>query len=222
MNSKCSTPHTPARRRASARTLCALALLALSCAAAQAQDAAGASQQQHPEDAAPPPMRYIPEEVRTRLSTARDDKSRTRLSVELAEERLASAASLADAGRFEAATAEIGVYEAVVKDAVSFLQQGATGRVNNKKRDLFKRVELALRSHLTRIETIRRTLPAHYAVNFVSTLDLVRGARSEALNAFYSDTVMPDTFDSGPRVPEGERAGGGPPAQADKEKKPQH
>jgi hypothetical protein len=208
------------RKLATARTLCAFALLALACSSALGQDRPAGRQQQQDEHAAPP-MRYIPEEVRARLAAARDDKARTRVSLELADERLASAAAHADAGRFEAATGDIGIYEAVVKDAVAHLQQGLKGRVPNKKRDLFKRVELALRSHLTRIETIRRTLPAHYAFNFANTLEFVRGTRSEALNAFYSDTVIPGDVDRGTHAPEGERAGGGAQPQPDKETKPQ-
>lgn len=221
MNPKCCTPHTPARLRASsARTLCALALIVMACAAAQAQDEAAPAKRLNPEDAEPPPMRYIPDDVRAKLSTARDDKERTRLSIELADQRLTSSASYADAGRFEAATAELGVYEAIVKDSISYLQQGITVRVKNKKRDLFKRLEMSFRSHLTRIETIRRTLPAHYVGNFLNTLEFVRTARSEALNAFYSDTVMPDEADRGMRSAEGERAGSAAAAQPDK--KPQH
>ena len=219
MNPTCSTPHTPARLRASsARTLCALALIALACAAAQAQEE-GDAKRQNPEDSAPPPIRYMPDEVRARLSATRDDKERTRLSIAIADERLTSAAAHADAGRFEQTTAELGVYEAIIKDSIKHLQQGITGRVSNKKRDLFKRLELALRAHLTRIETIRRTLPAHYVANFLNTLDFVRTARSEALNAFYSDTVIPVPVDRGTRSPEGERAGSASAAQP--EKKPQ-
>ena len=217
MNPTFSTPQS----RATTRSLCALALLALACSAALGQDGAAGRQQQQDEHAAPP-MRYLPEDLRSRLAAeARDDKARTRLSLELADQRLTSAAAHADAGRFEAATGDIGIYEAIVKDAVTHLQQGIKGRVPNKKRDLFKRVELALRSHLTRIESIRRTLPAHYAFNFANTLEFVRGTRSEALNAFYSDTVLPGEVDRGTQVPEGERAGGAAAPQPDKEKKPQ-
>ena len=216
MNTTFGTP----RKLSTARTLCALALLALACSAALGQDGAGGREQQQ-DDHAAPPMRHIPEEVRARLAAARDDKARTRVSLELADERLTSCAAHADAGRFEAATGDLGIYEAVIKDAVAHLQQGVRGRVPNKKRDLFKRVELALRTHLTRIETIRRTLPAHYAFNFANTLEFVRGTRSEALNAFYSDTVIPGEVDRGTHGPEGERAGGSAPPQPDKEKKPQ-
>jgi hypothetical protein len=217
MNPLFGTP----QRRATARTLCALTLLALACSAALGQDGAAAGRQQQQDEHAAPPMRHIPQEVRSRLAAANDDKARTRLSLELADERLASAAAHADAGRFEAATGDIGIYEAIVKDAVTHLQQGIKGRVPNKKRDLFKRVELALRTHLTRIESIRRTLPAHYAGNFANALEYVRGTRSEALNSFYSDTVMPDEVERAPRTPEGERAGGSAQPQPDKEKKPQ-
>jgi hypothetical protein len=205
-------PHPSGR---SARTLIMLALLALACGDALAQESA--VQQQR--DDGPPPMRYLPDDVRRRLDAERDPKARTRLSLEIAEERLALAAQQADADHFEAATGEVGVYEAVVEDAVRFLR--TTGRVNNKLRDIFKRFEIALRSHVTRLESIRRVLPAQHAVYLKDAIEFVRDNRDQALSAFYDDTVMPE-----PRRPAaggiatGERAKGNALAAPEVEKKP--
>ncbi|HEV3469037.1 MAG TPA: hypothetical protein VG148_06930 [Pyrinomonadaceae bacterium] len=201
-----STRPAPPRSPAAARALVFAALLACACA-----EAAGQSPTPSPrparEDAAPPPMRYLPEETREKLKAeARDLKDRTKLSIELAEARLASAAAYAAADRFEAATLELGVYEAIVKDAIAFLK--ATGKNSNKIRDLFKRVEIALRSHVPRLETLRRGLPSQHAVHAQATLDFVRDARTEALEAFFDDTIIPERPAPKANAPGGERAKG--------------
>jgi hypothetical protein len=189
-------------------------LLALACADASAQDAAA----QQPRDDAPPPLRYLPDEVRRRLEEAKDAKTRARLSMEIAEERLARAAQHAEQDRFEAATGEIGVYEAVVEDTIRTLH--GSGRVNNKLRDIFKRVEITLRSHVTRLESIRRMLPERHAVYLKSAIEFVRDHRDKALAAFYSDSVIREPHRPELTTPSGERATSSAGAQPEPEKKP--
>jgi hypothetical protein len=216
--------------RLSTRTFALAALFAFACTAALAQeptaphdgavsppDASAAQPQQQREDG-PPPMRYMPEDVRQRVESERDLKDRAKLGMAIAEERLARASQFADADRFEDATAEIGVYEAVVEDTVHFLQ--SSGKVNNKLRDVFKRVEITLRSHVTRLESIRRGLPERHAVYVKDAIEFVRDHRDLALGAFYDDTVIRE-----PRKPAVTTAAGAPAAssaaaQADPEKKP--
>lgn len=204
---------------AAARAFFFAALLACACveAAGQPQDAA---QRPAVPDAAPPPMRYLPDETRAKLAAEGNDlKDRTKLSIELAEARLDSAVALAAADRFDAATLELGVYEAIVQDAVAFLK--STGKTSNKVRDLFKRLELSLRSHVPRIETLRRGLPSQHAVHAQATLDFVRDARSSALDSFFADSVIPMRPPQKALAPGGDRAtGAGPPAPSKQEKKP--
>ena len=140
------------------------------------------------QEAAPPPMKYIPPSERALLNEARDAKARTRLSLELAETRLLRAAQYTGVERFEAASAELGIYQAIVEDAVRFLYE--SGKGDNRTRDLFKRLDLALRAHGPRIETIRRSTPSEDASNVRAAYDATRRARTAALNAFYGDTVM--------------------------------
>jgi hypothetical protein len=209
------SPFKPSR---AARTLFALACLALACAGANAQDAAT----RHQEDGAPPPMRYVPEELRAQLSAARDMKARTRLSLELADAQITRAGEHADADRFDEATRALGIYEALIRDAVTFLQK--SGPVDNKRRDQYKRIEMTLRAHVPRIETLRRGLPAQNAVYAKATLDYIRGLRTEALNAFYDDTVLRETTPPPPPKPETKPGGRGDDASqqspAKNEKKP--
>jgi ElaB/YqjD/DUF883 family membrane-anchored ribosome-binding protein len=202
-----------------ARALLCLALLAGACAEAAAQAQGPAQQPPRREDAAPPPMRYLPEETRAKLASARDLKARTRLSLELADARLLSADAHSAADRFDAATLELGVYEAIIKDALGFLKK-STENSKNKQRDLFKRVELALRAHVTRLETLRRGLPSQHAVHVQTTLDFVRDARSEALEAFFDDTVIPERPPTRQPAPASVRATGANAAQPEQPNKP--
>lgn len=216
-SAKHAAPPRAAGGRGNPTLLLLFTLLALGCAEAVAQDAAQQAQQSR--DNGPPPLRYMPSDVRTRLDGARDLKARARLSMEIAEERLALAAQHADADRFEAATGEVGVYEAVVDDTIRTLH--ASGRVNNKLRDVFKRVEITLRSHVTRLESIRRALPERHAVYLKDAIEFVRDRRDEALAAFYSDSVLREPRLPESTTPEGERATSAVPAQPAAEKKPQ-
>ena len=203
-------------RSAELKSLTLVLILTLfACASAQAQQ-----QSQQREDG-PPPMRYMPPDVRQRLEGAKDAKARARLSMDIAEERLALAAQLAEQDKFEASTAEIGIYEAVVEDTVRTLD-GSTGggKVNNKFRDIFKRVEITLRSHITRLETIRRVLPERHAVYLKDAIDFVRDRRDQALAAFYSDSVLREPRVPDSTTPEGERATSNAAAQPEAEKRP--
>ena len=206
------------QRRASVTLV--LIYIMLACAGARAQDGAAQTPQAQ-RDAGPPPIRYMPSDVRQRLDGAKDAKARARLSMEIAEERLTLAAQLADQDKFEAVTAEIGVYEAVVEDTVRTLHSSTGGgKVNNKFRDIFKRVEITLRSHVTRLESIRRLLPERHAVYLKDAIDFVRDRRDLALSAFYSDSVIREPRRPELTTPAGERATTNAAAQPEAEKKP--
>jgi hypothetical protein len=141
-----------------------------------------------PPQPAPPPMIYIPQAERTQLLSARDDKTRTRLTLELAEARLAHAEQQTELKQFNAATADLGVYQALLEDALQYLYR--TGDGGRGARDLFKRIELSLHKHAARIEAMRRATPGEFAGNVLALVRLVRDLRAEALEAFYSDTVI--------------------------------
>ena len=133
-------------------------------------------------------MVYIPEDERTQLKSARDDKARTRLSLELAEARLVRAEEQTNLKQFNAATAELGIYQALFEDALEHLHRTNDG--GSRARDLFKRIEQALHKHAARIEAIRRTTPSEFSGNIRTLLKLVRELRTEALEAFYSESVL--------------------------------
>ncbi|HEX8632836.1 MAG TPA: hypothetical protein VF703_01645 [Pyrinomonadaceae bacterium] len=165
-----------------------LALLSALLCAASLSSGARAQDLIVPLQAAPPPMVYLPQEARTQLSAADDEKARTRLSLELAEARLARAEQQTELKQFNAAAADLGIYQALLEDALQYLYRTDDGA--SRSRDLFKRIEQSLRKHAVRVETMRRATPGEFAGNLVALGALVRDLRTEALEAFYSDTIV--------------------------------
>lgn len=141
-------------------------------------------------DVAPPPMKAIPRLERTQIDEADDPKSRLKVTLVLAETHLSSAESCNSRSDFPAASAAIGRYWALLEDAFGFLR---TMKIDsNKTRDLYKRLELTLRSHAPRLVAIRRSTPAEYSVWIKEVEEYARNGRTEALNSFYGQTVFRD------------------------------
>ena len=136
-----------------------------------------------------PPMKFVSRTERTQLSATRDAKARARATIELAEARLARAEQLTAEQKYIAASGELGAYEGLIEDALDYLDD--ITKNDNKLRDTYKRLELALRAHCMRLEAIRRVTPAEHAVHVKSICECARSARTEALNSFYGDTVVP-------------------------------
>jgi hypothetical protein len=169
----------------SRRLIVGLGLLAaclLSTAVAGAQDIP------LPEQEAPPPLHVIPQSDRAQLEAERGLKDRVKVSAQLLDSHLLQADQFTNSSHFDEAAAEFGIYYAIVENTLQFLAEA--GERGNKSRDAYKRFELALRSHAPRIESIRRMTPREYSSNVKRVADYARDARSEALNAFYGDTVL--------------------------------
>jgi len=164
---------------------------------------------------APPPMKFVPRSERTQLSSVSDAKAHTRAAIELAEARLARAEQLTAGQQFDAASAELGIYQGLIEDTLRFLGDAAGGK-GNKMRDVYKRLELAIRAHCTRLEAIRRVTPSEYAINVKAICEYARDARDTALNSFYGDTVIKDSAE-GEKVSGDEGAKDSPANQAKKQ-----
>lgn len=163
----------------------AFCLLALGAQAASGQEAPVVQQ-----PSAPPPAKLITKEDRARVAAAKDDKARLRITIEIAEAHLTDAETRSNGEDFDAAAASLGKYHALVEDALTFL--GSRSRDENRTRDLYKRLELALRGHGPRLVAIRRITPLEYAVWVKQLEEFARKGRTEALNSFYGTTVLKD------------------------------
>ena len=136
----------------------------------------------------PPPAKVILREERSQLNQSKDDKARVKLSIELAETHLANVENHTSQQQFEGAAAEAGMYWALIEDALNYMK--TVDRKGNRRRDLYKRLELTLRAHGPRWATIRRSTPAEYAVWIKEIEEFARNGRTEALNSFYDNTVI--------------------------------
>ena len=139
---------------------------------------------------APPPMRFIPREDRDQLEAAKDAKERVRTSIALADTHLVRAEGYTSARKHDSALIELGHYMGLVDDAMVFLSR--MKRDSNRTRDMYKRLDLALRAQGIRLAAIRRLTPAEYAPQIKSAEECARDSRSEALEAFYGQTVIPE------------------------------
>lgn len=164
-----------------------------------------------PPQPAPPPMRYVPEQLRGQLDVlSAKPKDRLRHSLELMEQYLARVEQHTAAHRYDPAAAELGIYLALVDDALAALStvgRSRDGKVDGKTRDLYKRLELALNKHTARIESVRRTTPELYARNVLEAFRHARARRTEALEAFFVETIIrpPDDARSDRAAPPAEQ-----------------
>jgi len=147
------------------------------------------------EQTAPPPLKIITRLERSQLHESKDPKARVKTTIELAEAHLTNAENQTSQHEYDSAAAEAGMYWALVEDALSFMK--TIDRDNNRKRDLYKRLELSLRAHGPRLSNMRRGTPSEYAVWIKEIEDFARKGRTEALNSFYGHTVIHD----GPQSP---------------------
>jgi hypothetical protein len=149
-------------------------------------------QEPHPQDqnAAPPPLKVMSTRERALVNEAKDPKARVKLTIELAEAHIAKAELQTSQSEFDAAAAEAGMYWALVDDLFNYL--GTIKKDNDKTRDLYKRLELSLRAHGPKFAMMRRGTPAEYAVWIKEIEEFTRKGRTQALNAFYGQTVIRD------------------------------
>ena len=138
---------------------------------------------------APPPFKMIVKEERVQIEQqTKDPSKRLRLTIEFATAHLGVAEQHTAQGNFEAAQSEVGMYHALIENVREFM--ASFRRDSNKTRDLYKKLELALRAHGPRLTAMRRITPLEFAVWIKQVEDYAREGRTEALNSFYGHTVV--------------------------------
>lgn len=137
---------------------------------------------------APPPFRTIPKQERSQIEQNSDSGKRLRLTIDFATSHLTVAENYTNQQNYEAASAEVGIYYALLQNALTYMS--GLKRDSNRTRDLYKRLELILRQHGPRLTTMRRITPIEFAVWIKEAEDYAREGRTEALNSFYGHTVV--------------------------------
>lgn len=142
-------------------------------------------------DDAPPPAIVLSKTEAEQLKAENDFKQRTVLCLQIADSYLQRAENSTGSSEFQTALSQLGGYQASIENGLNYLQEKNTND-NKKIRDSLRRLEIALRAHAPRLEMIRRSTPAEFGVHLKSILEFTRDARSRALSAFFSDTVLAD------------------------------
>jgi hypothetical protein len=164
-------------------------LLLLACVqAVAAQDAQSSPQPSPTPLTAPPPFKMIVKEERVQIEQTTDSSKRVKLTITFAGAHLSAAEQHTARENYEAASVEVGMYHALTENALQFLS--TFKRDSNKTRDLYKRLELALRADGPRLTAMRRVTPLEFAVWIKHVEDFARDGRTEALNSFYGHTVV--------------------------------
>ncbi|HEY0427044.1 MAG TPA: hypothetical protein VGC76_04480 [Pyrinomonadaceae bacterium] len=155
------------------------------------------AQTEEPKDAEPPPLKMISKDEKARLQAETDLKARTDLSLALMEARLKKAEEFSSQEAYSEMFTELGGFHALIDDTLSFLNRNDNG--SRKVLNNFKKIEISLRSFISRLEIIRRELPAKFEFYVRGLVKIVRDARTRAVEPLFSDTVVPNV-EVGPNV----------------------
>jgi hypothetical protein len=158
-----------------------------------------------PQMPSPPPMRFVLAEDRNQLTATKDPKARIRLTLELTEAQLMKMEQLTAQKSFPEASESLGNYIGLIEDAMQFV--GGMTQDKNSTRDLYRRLDIALRAQIPRLAVMRRDTPAEYSLHLKAAEEFVRNARSDALDSFYGHTVLrePPNSDAKITTPENKR-----------------
>ena len=141
------------------------------------------------DDLAPPPLKIVTKEDRTKLDSEVDPKAKTKLAVEMLKLRIDAAEKLNAKEDFAGMFRELGHFRGLLDYTLVFLAQQDAKQ--NKSLDNYKRFELCLRAVAPRLETIRGDLPLRYEDYVRGLLIYIREARRKAIEPLFSDTVLP-------------------------------
>jgi hypothetical protein len=145
--------------------------------------------QDDPPDLAPPPLRIVSREELDKLATEDNDiKARTKMVIEMMGIRLTNAEKMNAAENFEGMYREVGHFHALMENGIAFLEK--RNQTAGKVLDNYKRLEITLRGFITRLETIRRTVPIRYEDYLRKLIKFVREARTRATEPLFGDSVV--------------------------------
>jgi hypothetical protein len=148
------------------------------------------AQATHQDDQAPPPLRRISKDEKSRLESSKEPKQRIAAALALMDGRIKRAEELKNAENFDLMFLELGGFHGLMDNTLDFLN--ADLRQRGKALNHFKRYEMGLRTFTPRLELIRRDLPLRYDPYVVRLLKYLRDARTKSIEPFFGDTVIPD------------------------------
>ena len=144
-------------------------------------------------DIAPPPLAILSDVEINQLKSETDIKDRTRLALELMEARLEKSEALCDQKLYRESLDELGNLQALVTDALTFLNRNNTGR--RKVQYNYKRLDINLRQLQPRLELLRRKMPYRFGYHIKNLMKYISKTRAKATDSLFANTVLPDDDD---------------------------
>jgi hypothetical protein len=148
------------------------------------------AQEQFDTDDAPPPLKIISKQEKSLLDTETDVSDRTKLSLELMENRLKKAEDFYARESYVEMSNELGGFSALMDNTLIFLKNNDNG--GGKILNNFKRLEINLRKFSPRLELIRRELPIRFESYIRNLIKSLRQARAKAVETLFDDSVVPN------------------------------
>lgn len=160
----------------------------LVCLATFSLSFVSAHAQEDPPEAAPPPVKIIPPLVLRQLDAEKDIGDRTKLMIKQLGMTMTGAEKAHSASDHDGMFRELGIFEALIDNSLDFLDGRNDGR--GKVLDNYKRIEIALRGFIPRLEAIRREVPVRYEEYVRKLIKYVRDSRTRATEPLFSNTVV--------------------------------
>lgn len=142
-----------------------------------------------PAGVVPPPLNIISKKEKEGLAAERKISDRTKLALEFMEARLKLSENAADKEEYQDSLDQLGRFQALVRDTARYLHNNEDNKGSFKN---FKRFEQSLREFIPRLELLRRELPFKFGYHVRVMMDFLRDARTNALEPFFGDTVIPE------------------------------
>jgi hypothetical protein len=139
---------------------------------------------------APPPLKLLSLDEKTKLGAEAEVKRRTKLALELMDSRLRKAEALHTSQSYDEMFTELGAFHGIMDNMLEFLNK--SNKDDNKVLYNFKRLEIGLRGFTPRLEMIHHDVPIRYEQYVRSLIKNVRAARARAIEPLFDDTVLPD------------------------------
>lgn len=148
-----------------------------------------AQENELPEGVVPPPLSVLSEEESDSLEGESNIKKRTKLAIEFMETRITGSEASADKEDYQDALQQLAHFEALMNDTYRYIY------INDYKKSAlknYKRLEIALREFINRLELVRRALPFSHSYHVSELIKSVREVRRKSVDSFYGNTVLPD------------------------------
>lgn len=142
------------------------------------------------DDIAPPPLSVLSKGEKDQLKSQTDIKKRTQLAIELMQTRLDKSETLCDQKLYRESLDELGNFQAIVTDALRYLNRNNDGR--KKVQYNYKRLDINLRQLMPRLELLRRKMPFRYGYHVKNLMKYVSQTRAKATDSLFANTVLPD------------------------------